>query len=815
MEQWHTRLRSSRQAPETGDAGSVRAVWSPDADVDPTKHPTRDMTFAMDADDRHGIVHQSATFALGSRPAKDTAPILAEQLMLSATGGWLRAAGGWTGTSLISLSEWRHRATEGRDHYVKIVREGILFPFGHRAAVVKISERKVEGLHPDGSDPVAALRRRYYIIVRQLERAYAPADYDAEGREFPFPVVRFVTDVTPNIDTPQYEPNTTGTFWVRSSGAFYPFALEGDDHDGQHVPFHAACLFVDLEDMPTPLPHVQAGVGPAVVRPVNFDHTPDQSLAAAIYADPARANAREAAVEGRRVAFVPGSGAGTGGQGELATDALVLSAQVGHVKRRPGGQSARRGWPGVVPALARAKVRVPALSTLAGAPATTVAYHDVYLDHAFDPGSNHLEVFVKTVGGQLPFGFPADRAAGLVTPSIPVDGLSRLRGPLGSVDKLVGGTFDPKSFFGDAKLLGGVSLADLIDAGGAPDPAQTPRIVSERQGTVMATRIEWAPRVRSSGVITWLAAPPGEPSLELHAELLAGAGGTTPSATVRATLRALVLGIPAGPDPWIAVTFDELRCELLPGQKPQIAVSLKAPPLTFGGPLSFVGELQKYLPADGLSAGPSIDLTTTGLDVGYAIAIPPLAVGVFSLQDLRLAGSLHLPFTGEPARLRFAFSSREHPCILTVSMFGGGAFLAIGAGTDGIELIEGALEFGGSFSIDLVVASGGVTVMAGIYFRYEVAAGLTLCGYLRASGSVEVLGLVSVSVDFMLTLCYEDSTGKVTGEASLTVKVDLKLFSKSVSLRLRRTFGGSAGDPLFGDLIGPADWAEYREAFAA
>ena len=49
-----------------------------------------------------------------------------------------------------------------------------------------------------------------------------------------------------------------------------------------------------------------------------------------------------------------------------------------------------------------------------------------------------------------------------------MDGLSRLRGPLGSVDKLVGGTFDPKSFFGEAKLLGGVSLADLIDAVGAP-----------------------------------------------------------------------------------------------------------------------------------------------------------------------------------------------------------------------------------------------------------------------------------------------------------------------------------------------------------
>ena len=219
-------------------------------------------------------------------------------------------------------------------------------------------------------------------------------------------MVRFVTDVTPNIDTPQYEPNTTGTFWVRSSGAFYPFALEGDDHDGRPVPFHAACLFVDLEDMPTPLPHVRARAGPAAVHPVIIDPTPDQSLAAAIYADPAHANAREAAVEGRRVAFVPGIVRRHRRAGR-ACNRRARALGPGRPRETPARRPDRTAWlAGGRPALAQAKVRVPALSTLAGAPATTVAYHDVYLDHAFDPGYNHLEVFVKTVGGQLPFGSP-------------------------------------------------------------------------------------------------------------------------------------------------------------------------------------------------------------------------------------------------------------------------------------------------------------------------------------------------------------------------------------------------------------------------
>jgi hypothetical protein len=35
-----------------------------------------------------------------------------------------------------------HIAAQGRDHYVRIVYEGHLYPFGHRAALIKITEGK-------------------------------------------------------------------------------------------------------------------------------------------------------------------------------------------------------------------------------------------------------------------------------------------------------------------------------------------------------------------------------------------------------------------------------------------------------------------------------------------------------------------------------------------------------------------------------------------------------------------------------------------------------------------------------------------------
>ena len=45
----------------------------------------------------------------------------------------------------LDLIEWDHLATQGRDHYVKIVYEGYLYPFGHRATLVKVTI----GLRPD------------------------------------------------------------------------------------------------------------------------------------------------------------------------------------------------------------------------------------------------------------------------------------------------------------------------------------------------------------------------------------------------------------------------------------------------------------------------------------------------------------------------------------------------------------------------------------------------------------------------------------------------------------------------------------------
>ena len=310
-------------------SGNVRAVWSPDVQSDPNSAPPEDPAFTttLTALQRHQIVHQSADFALSRRAGEVPLPIDAS-IMLTATGGWLRAAADWSSSGTqLGLLQWEHRTTEGRDHYVRTVEKGVLLPFGHPAAYVTIAERKVlenpaDVAHPDGpQDLVAALRSRQFIVILELERRYQATDYEHAGREFPFfGGVRFTTAVAPDIDPPEQVDGSFMTFWIRRNGTYLQFSLEGIDHDGRVAPFLAPCLFVGRTDLEA------AGPQTAVERYLNSEDEP----------------ARAAAVGSHRVAFArapdsedmgdtggPGNGGEPGGLTDVLVSEIALSVQEG------------------------------------------------------------------------------------------------------------------------------------------------------------------------------------------------------------------------------------------------------------------------------------------------------------------------------------------------------------------------------------------------------------------------------------------------------------------------------------------------------
>ena len=272
-----------------------------------------------------------------------------------------------------------------------------------------------------------------------------------------------------------------------------------------------------------------------------------------------------------------------------------------------------------------------------------------------------------------------------------------------------------------------------------------------------------------------------------------------------------------GEQSFLLLHFNKLEFTARSGSKPDVNVEFDD--IEFTGVLSFVEALRTLIPLDGFSDPPALQVSEKGISASYSMALPDIAVGVFSMQNLSLGAGFTVPFLLDPLSVRFNFCERESPFLLTVSMFGGGGFFAVTLDPDGVQILEASFEFGASLSVNLGVASGGVTIMAGIYYKMEIDEA-TLTGYFRMCGEVDVLGLISACIELYLGLAYEFESGKCAGKATITVEVSIAFFSTSVSISCERKFAGSNGDPSFAQLMGPGPdfavdpWTKYCEAFA-
>ena len=272
---------------------------------------------------------------------------------------------------------------------------------------------------------------------------------------------------------------------------------------------------------------------------------------------------------------------------------------------------------------------------------------------------------------------------------------------------------------------------------------------------------------------------------------------------------------------FLKLHFERVEFTASSSKKPDINVVISE--IEFVGILFFVQVLKQVIPLDGFSDPPAIEVNAEGIKGGFSLALPNIAFGVFSLTNLSLGAGFSIPFIGKPLSVRFNFCERESPFHLTVSMFGGGGFFAITVDPHDVQILEAAFEFGAELSMDFGVASGGISVMAGIYYRME-SGDASLTGYFRLHGEVSVLGIISASIELYLELRYEFSSGKCVGKATLTIEVSVFMFSISVTITCERKFAGSNGDPSFKELMEPyidpvsslpvEPWSEYCAAFA-
>ena len=865
----------SRTAP-----APLRAIWSPDYDPASLPFVADDPQLgrtAMNNNDRHQLVVLTSAFhgyeAKHVLRFRKKAPVTvyvpyvpqpfhADRLMLSSLGGWLRSRGEWEpprrrppivfpspdlsrllqnihvvhrdavpaaeppavdarrlgvdepflfferGEQQLDLSEWVHLATEGRDHYVKLVYEGELWPFRHPASLVKITERKFK----ENNGIVGAyLMQRMFIVVRKPVMTFADTD-----RGNPLKSVRLTTVVTPDIADPTTIAGTIRSFWVEVMTGPEPtdrnrfhFHAVGTDVEHDAVDFTAPMMFVSLSDIGTPAPAIAA------------------------YNDKSQVNARACPIPGQRVALAPKDPLEPTDTTQPVTDSLNFIMDAGRVQ----------------PTLLKAAVRIPQIQELLGTDApTSVRLFPDYVANGADDPANKTGVFAQVVddayeeftaaapAASLGVKIAAEKAGGMATPNMAVTTLSRAFGPVaGKAEDAVTNTFDPTQFFpkGSAMLFGSFDLVDLF----LPDPASpspmtlgenAPKMRSARGTTAdgkpaVITTLDWKPKFLEPGGtldLTIAAITKTRTSvLDISGTITKPLDPAGDAVTdFSGTLNDFTVSVLKSVD----IKFRNFSFRKATHEKVKVTVALDPKePLHFGGDLAFVEEIRNAIPPGLFGDGPSLELIDNppAVRAGFAFALPPLTVGVFTLKDVKLGAALTLPFLDGKPVFDFNISERAHPFLLAVAIFGGGGFFHLQLDTAGMKALEVSLEFGATAALDIGVASGEVHIMAGIYFSLQRKEGTTdlapiLTGYLRVGGSMNVLGIVSISVEFNLSFTYDGARDKAYGRATLTVSVHVLFFSASVELTVERAFGGS-GDPHFIDFFpDPDPWQEYALAFA-
>ena len=493
-ELWHTRLGTPSDSggvdEKSPELRTVRAIWTRDpgfsdtsllpSHYDPADPGANPFRTTLDSADRHQIVHLSSDVAL----VPDPPPITVNRLMLSALGTWMDTRGAWEPppASGFSLKEWRQLGTLGRDHYVRVVQDGFLYPFGHRASLVNISERK---FHPLTSGNAAYLRQRLLLIVREPVRTYgvsAVTNGAVIDRRMPFKSVRITTLVTPNLNdpasstpfdsrvlkaippppTPPPSPPSYGqaAFWPSVGNQAFQFNLQVTDLEGQTSDLTAPLIFVNQG--------IAGGAFSAGITDVHSSYMQHQSR-------------RTSQMQGQKVAYAP---SGTGGDTTFETQGITFGAQLPTQADYNNLPSSR---PRFFPIVDQAQLQIPAIKHLVGndtSPAVT--FHEAYLQHAFDQTANRGEVFLQMAGGAvgLDFNNQGDRSGGLVKPNMNISGLSRMAGPIGGpLDTIAKGSFDPVAFFQglDAKVFGCINLWDIVQCVGdiAGDPDAIPKLLTK------------------------------------------------------------------------------------------------------------------------------------------------------------------------------------------------------------------------------------------------------------------------------------------------------------------------------------------------
>lgn len=866
-ELWHTHLgvkmKDGSTSSQLSKLKTIRALWAFDADKKVNGYKEEgDLPFraSLNGEQRHQLVHLTSNYKLSNFTPQ---PVQVKKLILSNLGAYLD----WhthfnipSSINSLDIIEWEHLATLGRDHFVKIVQEGYLFPFGHRAAKITITERKF-----DNSTKVAANKQRIYIVVLENTVTYERVDPNNKFIEFPFQEVQINVQKTPNIDKPENSSLIAGSiknFLINVGGKGFPFDIGLTDKEGV------------IKHVQMPLGFIEKSVArdkDKIKKAIDNYHLEKHNIYTNIN------------LKGQEIAYAESF---VGGDTSFETETILFGAKV-----YPATASEALKFH---PIMRSSKVYIEAVDKITNSRKP--------VEISLEDDNNAGTIFASVKDAAVDFTGGSDSSGGFLTPNMPINALSKLQGVVaGELADLKILNFKPANVFKEldnlplGKIFGVIKLADLfldldlkdsfngfilainklkkeiealknellfieneiaqeVDAKKAALQKQQEEItlsIRDKVKNLLDELNNNAPKipnlktyVTESGFVTEYKFQPqfkGKSILIVPNLLKLGvddqfkamniltvvekpfALDKTPTVKTIARFNNFAVDI----IPLLKVKFNYLEFKSGSNTKTDVKVEMDAKdPIQFKGALSFVNNLQSIIPNTGFSKdGPYIDLQPTGVKCGFNISVPNVEVGVCMITNISLGAYVMLPFTGAPLTMGFNFCTRENPFLLTISAFGGGGFFMMITTLEGIQSLEAAFEFGAAMSLNVGVASGSVSVMGGFYFKMELievdgdeVSNVTLSGYLRMNGRLSVLGMITVSLEFYLALnaiIVDGKVQKMEGTATVKVKVEVLFFSKTVSVTVRRELKGADADPKFIEMVDADDWQTYCLAFAS
>ncbi|MBR0820239.1 hypothetical protein [Bradyrhizobium liaoningense] len=798
------------------------------------------------------------------RPAAE-----ASRLELSALGASLTASGKWR------AFEWDHRATLGRDQTVRTVTKGVLYPLGHKAVFIEMTERS-------DLEPIAVLRKTRTLIV--TEAVTADPVQPRFRNAFPFSAVELTTLLFENIDEPSpWEkfpvPTTTierleetqlrpvqarlDELFREIHGpvigpprdriedlaetdsrafAYLEFtAIERDILDkirqlkeggldaiavetffapkrgGEEIRFPVSCRAGD-RDIHFTMPLI------FVVDIVAGGGTHDQFLS---LSDERVAQRLKVVYDKKGVVELFGTslnltplGAPPGGTDLHEVHRINIAGNHAGVGFRPtlGALDDANAW--------AAEIALPTLRTLLGTdPRERVRFSEQYLAEGAGDIALNLLPKVPPEGGEaiklaVEFSKKTDRSGGLAAPNFVTDGISRAKGLINVAAQVAddAGNLDPAKLFLDGASLLGFRLKDLV---GKIDKAPEVTTIYE-PGKPPTVRMRWKDVPLKAPDIGGFKPRAGfDSKLDLVVE-------SAPDQNISTcTVTNFTLVMPPT-KPLIEIDFERIAFTQETGEVPSLA--MKMLDMRLVNELKLLEALKKALSFSDL--GPAIEPGPDGIVARYMLPLPNVSAFSFVMSNLSFSVALHVPFGGEPVSLALGFASRAKPFTLTVLMFGGGGYVDVEFIAEGLRRLEISLQFGAAIAISFGIGQAEVHAFGGIRYALVPNAGPTLTGFIHIGGSIEVLGLISVSVELRVELAYQFDTNALIGRATLVIEIDVTLFSDTVELDSgnwviaggaeRRAIpqpghemiGGMLAQPVAARRAAADAWRAYREVFA-